>query len=134
MTDSELGDFHDSLDRCLANPSFFDIFYDDFLKSSDEVRAKFHQTNFVHQKAALRLALVSIIDASAHKSGHFSVLDPVAVRHSRAGVDIPPRLYDLWLDSLLHTVEACDARFTDKTAKLWREMFQPAIDYIVSKY
>jgi hemoglobin-like flavoprotein len=134
MTESELGAFLDSLDRCLTNPTFFDVFYDHFLKSSDEVRQKFKQTDFAHQKATLRLAFLLIVEANAHESGRFDVLDPIAFRHSRAGADIPPRLYDQWLDSLLYAVEACDDRFTDKTVKLWRNVFLPAIEYITSKY
>ena len=38
-------------------------------------------------------------------------LEQLAERHSRRQVDIPPRLYDLWLDSLCETVEQHDPEF-----------------------
>ena len=134
MTETQIRDFHASFHRCMTHRRFFDLFYDDFLNSSIEVRQKFQRTDFARQKRALRLSFLLVMDAVVHKTNDFSVLEPNAISHSRTKTNIPPHLYDLWLDSLLRTVKTCDSRYSAKTERLWREAFKPAIDYIVAKY
>ena len=64
MTEEAIREFHDSFDRCMMHGKrFFDLFYDDFVKSSPEVAGKFHKTDFAQQKKILRFALLLIMDA-----------------------------------------------------------------------
>ncbi|MDA0841502.1 MAG: hypothetical protein O2857_27390, partial [Planctomycetota bacterium] len=50
-----------SYGRCCLSDGFLDSFYEIFLDSSPEVRAKFAQTDFVQQKRALLKSLVFVI-------------------------------------------------------------------------
>ena len=134
MTETQIRDFHDSFQRCMTDRRFFDLFYDHFLNSSVEVQQKFQRTDFARQKRALRLSFLLVMDAVVHKTNDLTALDPIAVSHSRTQANIQPHLYDLWLDSLLRTVEMCDSSFGADTEKVWREAFKPAIDHIVSKW
>ncbi len=134
MTEKSLIEFHDSFDRCMKDGRFFDLFYDRFLHSSPEVAEKFRNTDFAVQKVALRRSLYSIIDAAARFIPDYSLLSAIAERHSRKRLDIRLELYVLWLDALIQTAADCDPRFTDKIAETWREVFQSAINYIVSTY
>ena len=92
MTEIEIEAFHDSFGRCMAHPRFFDLFYDDFLGSSLEVKQKFQQTDFARQKRMLRLSLLLVMNAAVHKANDFSFLESTAIRHSRSAVNIPPHL------------------------------------------
>ena len=48
-----------SYGRCCASASFFDDFYQQFLQSSPEVRAKFTNTDMPAQKLLLRQGILS---------------------------------------------------------------------------
>ena len=53
--------FLDSLNRCAASDNFIPAFYDRFLASSDEVQAKFEDTDFtVQNRMLLRSPGISI--------------------------------------------------------------------------
>ena len=61
-------------------------------------------------------------------------LERLAQLHSRAGLDIKPELYDLWLDKLVQTVSECDPLFDTETGTAWRRMLQPGIEFMKSRY
>jgi hemoglobin-like flavoprotein len=134
LSEEELAAFHDSFERCMKDPRFFDLFYERFLASSPEVAGKFRNTDFKRQKHVLRMSLFQVVDVSVRRATNVAALRPLAVSHSRRKADIRPQLYDLWLDSLVATVEECDPLCTSSTERLWRQAFQPAIAYIVSHY
>ena len=58
----------------------------------------------------------------------------VAAAHARSGADIPERLYELWLDSLLATVSQFDPEYDAEIDAAWREALAPAIEYMKSHY
>jgi hemoglobin-like flavoprotein len=134
MTQADIIAFHDSFERCMWRPDFFDIFYDHFLKSSPQVALKFQGTNFDRQKRLLKLSLHMMMGALVWHSANYSMLTPVAKRHSRKEKDIPPHLYTLWMDSLIFAVKTCDPYFKPQVEKNWRTAMQPGIDYIISFY
>ncbi len=123
-----------SYHRCRASEGFFDTFYDRFLAKSPEVAEKFRHTDFKHQKLMLRESLISMLLFNLGSASARQDLDKLAERHSRRQVDIPPRLYDLWLDSLCETVELHDPEFKPELAAEWRTAMRAGIDLLVSKY
>ena len=135
MTEAEIATFHDSFQRCMATGGrFFDVFYDHFLKSSPEIAAKFQRTDLKRQKQKLKLSLHMMVGALVLHSADYSMLAYVAERHAHTNWDIPPNLYQFWLDSLIFAAKTCDSSFDAETEKNWRTAMQPGIDYIVSLY
>ena len=134
MTEAEIHIFHTSLARCIVDPRFFDKFYERFLRSSPEVAEKFQNTNFHHQKNALKLSFYAIQSAAVRRTPDFSELAQTARRHGRTEADIAPRLYDLWLETLIGTAAEIDALFTEDVANVWRTAFRPAIEYMIAHY
>ena len=61
-------------------------------------------------------------------------LERLAKLHSRAGLDIKPELYDLWLDRLVHAVQEFDPMFDPGTKTAWRRVLQPGIEFMKSRY
>jgi len=49
-------------------------------------------------------------------------------------VNIPPHLYDLWLDALCEAVEKHDPEFKPALVEKWRAAMRPGIKMIVSRY
>jgi hemoglobin-like flavoprotein len=136
MSPEEVETFRTSLKRCLAGPGFLDSFYQAFIGSSDEVRAKFANTDFKKQNLALADSLYVLANAALSEEGSVGrgSLPHVAALHSRSGNDVRPELYDLWLDALLATVRVFDPEFSPTVEGAWRSTIGWGIEYMRSRY
>jgi hemoglobin-like flavoprotein len=130
--DAEL--FNDSLERCTSGRRFLDRFYELFVASSAEVAAKFANTDFRVQKAALKVSLYMIMASVERKPEGTVHLERIAARHSRSGLDIGPHLYDLWLDCLIQAVRECDPLSGEETEQAWRRVMRVGIEFLKSRY
>jgi hemoglobin-like flavoprotein len=135
MDAGTLRKFEESLARCLADPDFLDIFYGNFLGSSPKVREKFAGTDFDRQKEMLRASFDTMLKAARdEENGPETWLGPLAERHGARQLRIGAELYDLWLDSLLKTVKACDAGWSEEVEEAWEKVMGIGISYLCSRY
>jgi hypothetical protein len=135
MSRSELGLFNDSLARCRDHGRFFDQFLELFLASSDEVRAKFHSTDLVRQRRMLQSSFYMLVEYLALGSPESEkYLERIAAEHGRQGRDIPPHLYDFWLEALLRAVQKCDDRYSTEVEAAWRHVMGAGIHFLTSRY
>ena len=81
----------------------------------------------------LKTSLYTMMIASGESERDLH-LERLARRHSRAELDIRPALYDLWLDRLLQAVREFDPLFDIETEAAWRNVLQPGIDFMKSRY
>jgi len=123
-----MNQFNDSFERCINDPLFLDQFYQIFLSSSDEVSDMFKGTDMDTQKAILMTSLVYMSEA------HSDLLASIAEKHDKEHLNIKPYFYALWLDSLIAAAKSIDPLFDDMTERLWREVLQLGIDFMVSQY
>lgn len=131
---SDLDDVTASFHRCRASENFIDTFYEHFLAKSEEVKEKFRNTDFSRQKLMLRESLLMMLLVNQNEPGAIQELERLGERHSRRGVNIPPHLYDLWLDALCEAVEKHDPEFKPALVEKWRAAMRPGIKMIVSRY
>ncbi|MCM3875680.1 MAG: globin [Thermoanaerobaculia bacterium] len=135
MTPLALAVFEASLKRCEARRDFLDVFYENFLASAPEVSEKFAHTDFARQKEALRASFHHLLlVARDPKQGPDPYLEEVAVRHGAGHLAIGAHLYDLWLDSLLDTVRACDPECLPGVEAAWEEVMMVGIHYLCANY
>ena len=135
MDQAILETFDGSLGRCTSQSRFLDLFYTKFLASSPKIREKFKDTDFVRQKRALKASLHMILLAAGDEgSDPGKYLSDVAEKHSAKQLDVGAELYDLWLDSLLETVEECDPEFSATVRKSWEDVMMVGIHYLCVRY
>ena len=136
MSESDAEVFNDSFERCLSRPGMLERFYELYLASSDEVRAKFARTDMKRQAGMLKASLFMLLsvagecplpDAVAH-------LDRIAERHDRHHVNVEPHLYDLWLDCLVRAVREFDPRFDGRVEAAWRRVLGHGIAIMKASY
>ncbi|WP_421865851.1 globin [Motiliproteus sp.] len=122
-----------SYQRCLEDFHFLQEFYLRFIEASPEVAQKFANTDMDHQVLMLRASLDLMLggDRSASEP---KALRQIAKLHSRSGVDVPARLYDCWLESLLLTVARFDPGFDDELEQAWRSELEQGIAYMKAAY
>ena len=134
MTYAELAHFDDSLTRCTREPRFLERFCALFFASSDEVLQKFSQTDVQKQRRVLQASLYMVMLAAADSPKSAVHLALLATLHSQAHLDIPPHLYDLWLDCLVQAVTECDHQWTPATETVWRSMMANGLAFMKARY
>ena len=123
-----------SLQRCLGQPDFLDIFYDRFLASSDDIKAKFVNTNFPNQKIMLKASLHIMLMLAQGGLKDTKTLQDLADRHSHRDLDIDPKFYRYWVESMLAAVRSCDPEYTPEVAEAWLNALRPGVEFFTSKY
>lgn len=121
-----------SLKRCLAAPAFLESFYERFVASSEEVRERFRGTDMKRQVRVLEDSLYVVANAVQGEENSLArgALPALAARHGRQGLDIPPALYDLWIECLVETARAHDPQFAPAVEAAWRETLTFGADYM----
>src|SRR5262245_36120994 len=100
-----------SYGRCCMSPKFFDDFYDRFMGSSEAVKVAFANTNMARQKEMLRSSISYMLMYAAQSDFANGLLEKLAHKHGRDGLNIDPKLYDVWQTCLLETIAVHDAEF-----------------------
>lgn len=134
MANPLAGAFYESLDRCLLSPGFLKRFYEVFLASSPEVRQKFEHVDMGRQRQVLHQSLKLTLMAAYGTPDSTRGLLGLAQTHSRQARNIPPQLYNFWLDALVQAASEHDPQFTPDLGVAWRDMLQPAIQFITERY
>jgi len=121
-----------SLKRCLAAAGFLESFYERFVGSSEEVREKFRNTDMKRQARVLEESLYVVANAVQGEENSLArgALPTLAARHGRKGLDIPPGLYDLWIECLVETARTHDPQFGPAIEVAWRETLAFGADYM----
>jgi hemoglobin-like flavoprotein len=120
--------------RCRSSQGFFDDFYQDFLNSSEEVKAKFSRTNFEKQNKHLRESIVFMILFAEGGEYARQIIDQLGVKHNREHLNITPGLYGLWLESLIRTIYKHDTQMTPDLESSWREAMEVGIELLKARY
>jgi hemoglobin-like flavoprotein len=128
--------FRASLKRCLERPDFLLDFYGTFMNSSEEIRAKFAQTDFKRQTQVLADSLWAMAVAAQGTAGSPAQgdLPRLAEKHNRHNLDIRPGLYDEWLDCLVDAARRHDSTFSPEIEDAWRTTLAVGIELLRSRY
>ncbi len=129
--------FNDSYGRVIESrkdgEDLFDTFYRIFLAKSPEIGAKFKGTDMARQKEMLSDSLVHMLNFFVTRTARNN-LQELARLHNRHERNIPPRMYDLWLDSLVEAVGTHDTTFNDDVNLAWRVLMAPGVAYMKFRY
>ena len=122
--------FRASLKRCLATPDFMKDFYARFVGSSEEIRAKFVNTDFERQNRILvdSLLLMATAAQSAPDAIAWREMKHICLRHKELGIKGP--MYDVWLECLMSAATTHDPEFSPEIATAWRETLNPGIEFM----
>ncbi len=129
--------FNESYERTLAfreeGQQFLDRFYDRFFSQAPEIAELFKTAHMGTQKTMLQDSLFYMRDFFLYRKANEYMVQLAKV-HSKAGKNIRPALYDVWLDSLIETVREYDPEFNDDIELAWRIALSPGITYMKYMY
>ena len=110
------------------NREFFDLFYLNFTNSSPLIEKAFKNTNMENQKAMLETAITHMVMFFTSKRASKYLIDTASLHKERYQIDFI--LYELFLDSLINTLEKFDPNFNNQTAVAWRITLAPGIEFM----
>lgn len=122
--------FNDSLDRCIANPRFMEIFYERFIGGSPEIAAKFTNTDMKRQHRTLKASLYTAMLAADGNPPALSHLAWLRDHHHDLGIE--DEHYERWLECLLAAVRECGGEIDVRVERAWRDVLELAIQVMKS--
>ncbi len=129
--------FLESLFRVSGEPEqmteFVARFYEIFIGRSPRIAKRFAGTDMSRQIGMLAQSLHEMVEFSTTRVAS-ERLGQVALRHSREERDIPPDLYEAWLECLVAAVREFDDQFSDEVELAWRVVLAPGIAYMKFRY
>lgn len=134
MPSQRVSDVKQSLGRCLHHGDVFDTFYEIFLKSDPRIPEQFVGTEWEEQKRLLRQGVNNVIGYFDESFTAQSALERIRYTHGRDRLNIPPALYELWMDSMIEAVRQHDPEFDSVLEKEWREVLRKGTDFVKAGY
>ena len=123
-----------SFDRCEAAGDFAETFYEAFMSASPAIAPFFAKTEFARQRTLLRDSVYLMVTQDVSDPEMRALLKKLGALHSRAGRNIAPMLYELWLDSICKTVKALDPEWTQSLEDHWRVRLRAGMQIIMAAY
>ena len=115
--------------RCQKTPEFFRAFYNRFLASDPTIPPYFATTRFDKQEKLLQHGLSMLLIFAKRANPH--LLNRLVERHGPDGMNIPARLYPIFVDSLLATVQEFDGDCDAAVLAAWRDALSPGVALIM---
>jgi hemoglobin-like flavoprotein len=109
---------------------FFDHFYDAFLNTSEQIRAKFANTEMARQKQMMRKSFFHLLNLY-HTKVTSDYLERIAIQHGPSRLAIPESMFNAWRAAILATVRELDARHYDVTVEIaWAMTIAPGLEFM----
>jgi len=110
---------------------FFERFYQIFSASEPRVKQLFAKTEMQRQYQMLMESMTYLI-SFARDQEPSEEMEKMAMIHGKTGLDFPVEFYDVWLESLIETIQERDPKFNSHVDKAWRKVLAPGIAFMKS--
>ena len=121
------------LKTVLSDPAgFFGRFYELFQRADPRVTGFFSKTDIARQLSMLEESLLHMVDFSRSRVPSKRIED-LADYHGENRMNIPARLFEVWLECLLDTLRERDREFDKDTETAWRVILAPGLAYMKSR-
>jgi len=134
MTSAIVDEVKKSLGRCLHQGDVFETFYHIFLRQDSRISERFANTDWEEQKRLLRHGMNNVI---AFHDGSYtaqSALERIRYTHGRDRLNIPPALYDFWIESMIEAVREFDPELDSQLEESWRQLLREGSDFVKAGY
>ena len=119
-----------SYHRCRQSETFFDTFNETFLRKSPEIASKFVHTDFARQKLMIKQSLLEMLNYYCGIESSRQEIEQLGKLHRQ--LEVRPKHYELWLDSLCQAVAKHDPEYRVELREQWREAMRPGIALMLS--
>lgn len=118
----------------ISNEKFLQRFYEIFMNSDPRITPLFKNTDFSKQFDLLHHGIsMALLFSQKSKTAEMAIAR-LGESHNRDHLNINPKLYPFWLDSLVQALREFDTTFTDDLERQWRSLMQVTIDFLTEKH
>jgi len=110
---------------------FFRRFYQLFREADPQVDALFSHTDMGRQLSLLEESLLHMLDFSRSRVTSQRI-EKLAAYHGADHMNVPDRLFDVWLECLLATLRERDPELDSDVETAWRVTLAPGLAYMKS--
>ena len=128
------GEVKKSLGRCLHKGDVFETFYSVFLQQDARIPELFANTDMEEQKRLLRHGLNNVVAFHDNSVTAQKALERIRYTHGRDRMNIPPDLYDHWIESMIEAVRRFDPEFDRHLEASWRQVLKEGVDFVRAGY
>ena len=125
--------FKESFDRVsnthVDGIDFLQYFYKIFIPKNPAIEKLFQNTSIESQKLLLKKSITELLRFYEEMQVNQHLLQ-IGRSHAADRLNVSPEWYDLWLDTLIETVEEFDPEFYPKVELAWRTVLSPGITYM----
>ena len=114
--------------RCQLAPDFFRAFYNRLLASDPAIPPFFAHTKFDKQHKLLQHGISLLLIYSRRPNPN--LLARITERHGPGDLNIPDRLYPIFLESFPETVREYDPAYDTDHAAAWRAALAPGVEFM----
>jgi hemoglobin-like flavoprotein len=134
FTKDEIRQVKRSFARCFLEEDLILRFLNIIVESHPEIAPHFKNTDFVQIKLLLRQGVNCVIMyAEGVFAGEFC-LEELRISHNRKHMNINPKYYPYWIQSLIQAISELDPQYTPELGELWREVVTPGVTFLGDGY
>ena len=119
--------FNDSLEAVQHSDEFYELFYEKFINSSILIKKAFENTDMTVQKTKLKESLAYLVNFSVTKRANEHLME---MAQGHVDLNISVEMYDLFINTLLSTLNECDPKFSNECGIAWRIILSPGIEFM----
>ncbi|MDH4229233.1 MAG: hypothetical protein OEW11_05725 [Nitrospirota bacterium] len=116
-----------SLQRCTAQPGFFDRFYARLFELAPALRPMFDLVDMETQQAMIHKGITAFLVTASGARKESEFLSSVRASHGSQGLGLGPRDYAHWVNALLDTISVCDPLYSPQLGLQWRQVLEGGI-------
>jgi len=121
--------FNDSYEFVLnSEDDFYDVFYIKFIAASPEIGEAFKNTDMVNQKLMLRKAVSYMVNFFVTKRARKYFVTIACLHKEQLKID--PALYDIFIDTILETLEVFYPKYNNAVGVSWRITLAPGLEFM----
>ncbi|MCB1174345.1 MAG: hypothetical protein KDK39_12305 [Leptospiraceae bacterium] len=134
MDKNTLAIVRESYGRCAMQATFFEDFYETFMRSSPEIMPFFDKTNMAKQRQLLREGISFMILFADNNAGGEMAIEHIGKIHDVKHVNVRPELYPLWINSLLECIGKHDKHHNEEIRDAWKAVLDIGIRRFIAMY
>ncbi len=121
---------------CRANKQFSEKFYETMFQMEPQIKVMFSGVNMNEQGRLLMIGIEYLLRSfSDDNTVSLIQLKRLGKKHDQRNLNVHPKYYKFWKESLIKTIEESDERWNEEIHDLWVRALDISIEeYLISHY
>ena len=106
---------------------FYDLFYENFISNSPEIKNKFKSVDLTKQKLMLKESIIHTVQFSFNKIAEPYLIKIAQIHYQ---LNIEPYMFNLFMEAIITALSQCYPKFDNHCALAWRITLSPGLEFM----